>query len=195
MIYYKCAKHIVYMAIVLAETSGEGCSPIVLIALLFPPLLLIFGIYYLCKQIWHLGFLLLVVFCIEGAVLGFLLNAYLPACGICFDEYYCMSTKDDTTSLCMKCPLDTTVYTCDKIAATSKLYDYVFSQCTYQCMQIESCTDTDPVEPGYFCNVIRDIGTIAQCPEVQNDCDKVVFNTYHYPNICRKECFANTTYY
>lgn len=183
------------MAIVLSDTRGQGCSPTVIIALLFPPLLLIFGIYFLCKQVWQTGFLLLLVFCIDSVIFGFLLNVFLPACGICFDEYYCMATKGDTTSLCMKCPSDTTVFTCDKIAATSKLYDYVFDQCTNQCMKLYSCKDTDPVDPGYFCNIIRDIGIISQCPETQNDCDKVVFNTSYYPNMCRTECFANTTYY
>ena len=181
------------MAVYIVSDNSEGCSPIVLLAMLFPPLLLVLGIYYLTKKIWSIGFLSLFVFCVECAVIGVLMHVFLPSCGICFDKYYCMATQGDTTSLCMKCPSETTIHTCDKIAATSHSYDYVFGECTYQCMKEYSCTDTDPYQPGYFCNVIRDIGITSKCPETEDECEKVVFNMSHYPNTCRVECFNNIT--
>ena len=46
----KHTKHIVRMAIVLVETSGGECSPIVLIVLLFPPLLLGFYLMHIYQR-------------------------------------------------------------------------------------------------------------------------------------------------
>lgn len=47
------------MAIIVIESGGGGCNPFVFLAILFPPLLLVFGIYYLVKKLWTCGFILL----------------------------------------------------------------------------------------------------------------------------------------
>ena len=183
------------MAIIVIESGSGGCNPFIFLAILFPPLLLVFGIYYLIKKLWTCGFLLLFIFIIDCAVAWIVLHLFIT-CNIIITDQYCPSDITETTPVCIACPSDPTIYSCDKIAQQCSVdrYDYIFQQCTMSCMKTYSCKDSDPYVPGYFCNVIRyDIGIISTCPESQSECNKIVFNNTHRPNMCRYECFANNT--
>ena len=184
------------MAIIVIESGGGGCNPFIFLAILFPPLLLVFGIYYLIKKLWTCGFLLLFIFIVDSVVAWFVIRLFI-ICNITITDQYCPSDITETTPVCITCPLNPTINSCDKIAQQCAIdrYDYIFQQCMMSCMKTYSCQASDSVVSGYFCNVIRyDIGIISTCPELQSDCEKIVFNITHQPNMCKYECFANNTF-
>ena len=123
---------------------------------------------------------------------------FLVKCGSCLGKYYCPTNSQDTSTLCVSCPLNIEgidmIEMCNTIAQNAQkdtTYEYIFGGCITSCTTESVCKYDDTTLPGYFCNIVNhdhDIGIISTCPQYKADCIKLLLNV-SYPNLCEYDCF------
>jgi hypothetical protein len=168
---------------------------ICLICVIFPPLLLIGGIYYLCKKEYRLmGSLMLLMFIITSTASVFIIRLFLMKCGSCIGAFYCPTNYQDKTTLCAACPSDANIEVCNMIASSKTNaddYQYILEQCMRSCTTDQYCTNIYNVVPGWFCNIINyDAGVIMACPSNKSMCEHILLNI-SWPNLCEQDCFSS----
>jgi hypothetical protein len=186
------------MAIIVVDDDSRPTREcmICLLCVIFPPLLLVGGIYYLCqKESRCLGTMLLFIFIVESAASVFIVRLLLMKCGSCMGAYYCPTYYQDKETLCAACPSDATVNTCNTIASkrSAEDYQYIFEQCISACTTDVCCTGIYDTENtgGYFCNIINyDYGISMACPSDKASCKEILLNA-SCPDLCERDCFPH----